>query len=137
VERFQLLVETKGVGLDWKGTRDRILQEIIELQDPTGQRRTRDHHFINSIRVLMYAPKSALRLKLADLKFRADNTPEQAKARLAEHRKLEHADNPYHPYEKMPAEITAADIKAASVGKIKFLNQRYGVDQVRDRLNQI
>jgi len=43
VEKFQALLETNppGLTLDWKGTRNKIIQEIAGLlEDPTGRRMT-------------------------------------------------------------------------------------------------
>ena len=149
-------------GLDWSGTRDRILADIINELDSTGARLTqadlnalfqrrakgeniridqlvigKSRQIDNEISKMAFWSKAQLRSKLAELRYQREVKGKSAadlQADLAAYRKAEHAGNPYHPYEKMPMEITAAEIKASSSHRIKFLNQKFGNNQVLARL---
>lgn len=134
IEKFQAFLEAgQGADLDWKGTRERILQEIAALLEAKGDRHTYDN--ARAIAAMRYQTKAALRAKLAELKFRANKTANDARNLLAEHREAERRSNPFHPYEEMPSNITRATIQAATVPQIKYLNQRFGHEQVKARLN--
>lgn len=162
VGRFQTLIETnpEGFHLDWAATRDRLLAEIANELDPSGkrvtesdlnqlyQRRARGENVVidqtivvksrnieTELKKLMFSTKAQLRAKLAELRYRRlvkEKSAGELHEDLAAHRASQ--QNPYHPYEKMPDSITAAEIKAASVHKLKFFNAKYG-PQVNARLN--
>jgi len=137
VEKFQALLETNppGLTLDWKGTRNKIIQEIAGLlEDPTGRRMTA-LDLKKAVASMQYWPKARLRARLTELKFKQGKTANDARALLVEHRRAERAENPYHPYEQMPAEITREVYRAASTQQILIWNRRFGQEQVRARLN--
>jgi hypothetical protein len=142
VERFQEMLKTPGEAesLDWKGTRDRILQEIAEIYADSvvvdGRSRPTQLDVAAVIQRFRYETKPALRAKLAELKFRKGKSASEARQLLDQHRAAERASNPFHPYETMPSNITRATIQAATVPQIKYFNQRYGQAQVKARLNQ-
>jgi hypothetical protein len=142
VERFQAMLETSGEAesLDWKGTRQKILDEIAEIYADSvvvdGRSRPNQENVAAAIQRLRYETKPALRAKLAELKFRKGKSSSDARAFLEQQRKAERASNPFHPYETMPDSITGSVIRAATTDRIKYFNQRYGQEQVRARLNQ-
>ena len=135
VERFQVMLDSgQGGDLDWKGTRDKIIGEIAELLDGKGERHSYDN--ARAIASMKFWPKAKLRARLAELKFRQGKTLGDAHDLLAQHRQSERS--PYHPYEKMPDNVTASVIREsfntqAGRDRIRLWNKRYGHKQVEAR----
>jgi len=165
IEKFQLFLESgQGGDLEWRGTRNRLLAEIGNEMggDYTEasvaaffQRRAALAHrqakgeFValaplsrieSEIYRMSFWTKAQLRAKLAELRYSRTvrgKTADELRGDLAAYRASEHSDNPYHPHQKMPAEITAAAIKAAPTSRIMQWNRVYGHEQVRARLNNL
>jgi hypothetical protein len=135
IEKFQVMLDSgQGADLEWKGTRDRILQEIAELLGGKGERHSYDN--ARAIASMKFWPKAKLRARLAELKFRQGKSASEAHALLDQHRAAER--NPYAPFEKMPDSITAAVIADAlntPAGRTRWRmwNARYGHAQVEAR----
>jgi hypothetical protein len=172
VAKFQAFVaagdnHADGVayGLDWSGTRDRLLAEIANELDPNGARLTqadlntlfqrrvkgesvridqivlgKSRQIDNEIGKMKFWSKAQLRAKLAELRYKREVRAKSAAdlhADVAAHRRSQHADNPWHPYDRMPVEITKEVYRAASTQQILIWNRRFGQEQVRARLNNL
>ena len=136
VEKFQLMLDTPGEAesLDWKGTRDRIIAEIADLlEDKTG-RRLSDYAFREAVKNMRFWHKAKLRARLAELRFKQGKSANDARDLLEQHRAAERAQQPYYPFENIPASITSDHIKNAPRDRRSYLYQRYGQQQVTKRL---
>jgi hypothetical protein len=165
VSKFQALVDLnpQGFTLDFTGSRDKLLAEIVNELDPSGARLTqqdlntlfarrangenvridqivigKSHNIDTEIKRLQFATKAALRARLAELRYAREvkaKSSADLRADLAAHRDL--GRGRYHPYPDLPPEVTAEEIKKSGVHKIKFLGQKYGREQVNARLNGV
>jgi hypothetical protein len=138
VEKFQVMLETPGEreSLDWTGTHERIISEISDLlYDPTG-RRMNDFDLKQTVAKMKYWEKSKLRARLAELKFKQGKSAQEARNLLADHRKVERNENPYHPYDRMPDSLTPQAIRRGTTEQLIYWGQRFGQAQVKARLNQ-
>jgi hypothetical protein len=135
VEKFKTMLESgQGEDLDWNGTRDRIVQEIADLLSEKGERHAYDS--ARAIAAMRYWEKPKLRARLAELKFRAGKTGQDARVLLEAHRDAERGK--FYPYEDMPDSITPESVREmlnTSAGRNKWrqLNARYGHAQVEAR----
>lgn len=135
-ETFKVMLEAgQGTDLDWSGTKEKLIEEIMDILSGLSERVMSEHDLKTAATKMIFWEKSKLRARLAELKFKAGKSANDAKTLLVAHRAAEAAANPHAPFETMPPQIGAAEIRAASVQTLKYWGQRYGDVQVRNRLN--
>ena len=95
-----------------------------------------DFDLKQTVAKMKYWEKSKLRARLAELKFKQGKSAQEARNLLADHRKVERNENPYHPYDRMPDSLTPQAIRRGTTEQLIYWGQRFGQAQVKARLNQ-